>query len=390
MTAVSPAVELLEPRADVLHLAPAFGVYVHIPYCISRCPYCDFNTYVGIEDTAPEYVDALLREARSWAVRAGTREAGSIFVGGGTPSLLDPSLMRKLLDGLRATFLVNRDAEITIEANPETVDVERLRGFRGAGVNRISFGAQSFRPDVLATLGRAHTAERTEAAVREARAAGFDNLNLDLIYGTPGESFEDWRMSLERAIALGPEHLSAYALTIEEGTAFGAAVASGRMPAPDDDDMAAKYELALDLLAEAGYEHYEISNWAKPGRACRHNLVYWTQGEYAGLGAGAHGHLDAARVWNEKVPRTYIERAPYAQAGEERLAEAARHDEWLQLRLRLIAGLDVAHASVKLGRDLSPSIADLEQAGLVTRGGGVARLTRRGLLLQSEVALRLT
>ena len=390
MTAVSPAVELLEPRADVLHLAPAFGVYVHIPYCISRCPYCDFNTYVGIEDTAPEYVDALLREARSWAVRAGTREAGSIFVGGGTPSLLDPSLMRKLLDGLRATFLVNRDAEITIEANPETVDVERLRGFRGAGVNRISFGAQSFRPDVLATLGRAHTAERTEAAVREARAAGFDNLNLDLIYGTPGESFEDWRASLERAIALGPEHLSAYALTIEEGTAFGADVASGRMPAPDDDDMAAKYELALDLLAEAGYEHYEISNWAKPGRACRHNLVYWTQGEYAGLGAGAHGHLDAARVWNEKVPRTYIERAPYAQAGEERLAEAARHDEWLQLRLRLIAGLDVAHASVKLGRDLSPSIADLEQAGLVTRGGGVARLTRRGLLLQSEVALRLT
>ena len=244
---------------------------------------------------------------------------GSIFVGGGTPSLLDPTLMRKLLDGLRATFRVSGDAEITIEANPETVDVERLRGFRDAGVNRISFGAQSFRADVLATLGRAHTAERTEAAVREARAAGFDNLNLDLIYGTPGESLDDWRMSLEKAIALGPEHLSAYALTIEEGTAFGADVAAGRMPAPDDDDMAAKYELALDLLAAAGYEHYEISNWAKPGRACRHNLVYWTQGEYAGLGAGAHGHLDAARVWNEKLPRTYIERAPDAQAGEERL-----------------------------------------------------------------------
>jgi len=389
VTAVSPAVEL-EPRADVLHLAPAFGIYVHIPYCISRCPYCDFNTYVGIEDTAPEYVDALLREASSWAERAGAREAGSIFIGGGTPSLLDPTLMRKLLDGLRATFRVSGDAEITIEANPETVDVERLRGFRSAGVNRISFGAQSFRADVLATLGRAHTAERTEAAVREARAAGFDNLNLDLIYGTPGESVDDWRLSLEKGISLEPEHLSAYALTIEEGTAFGADIAAGRMPAPDDDDQAAKYELALDLLADAGYEHYEISNWAKPGRACRHNLVYWTQGEYAGLGAGAHGHLDAARVWNEKVPRTYIERAPDAQAGEERLERAARLDEWLQLRLRLVGGLGVEDAVRRLGRDLSPALKYLEGAGLVTCIDGRARLTRRGLLLQSEVALRMT
>jgi oxygen-independent coproporphyrinogen-3 oxidase len=390
VTPVSPAVERLEPRADVVHLAPAFGIYVHIPYCISRCPYCDFNTYVGIEDTAPEYVDALLREARSWAERAGAREAGAIFAGGGTPSLLDPTLMRKMLDGLRATFHVSGDAEITIEANPETVDIERLSGFRDAGVNRISFGAQSFRTEVLATLGRAHTAERTEAAVREARAAGFDNLNLDLIYGTPGESFDDWRLSLEKAIALDPEHLSAYALTIEEGTAFGADVAAGRMPSPDDDDMAAKYELALDMLADAGYEHYEISNWAKPGRACRHNLVYWTQGEYAGLGAGAHGHLDAARVWNEKAPRTYIERAPDARAGEERLTEAARGDEWLQLRLRLVAGLDVDEAARRVGRDLSPALEYLERAGLVTRADRLARLTRRGLLLQSEVALRIT
>ncbi|MEX2555891.1 MAG: radical SAM family heme chaperone HemW [Actinomycetota bacterium] len=390
MTAVSPVVDSLEPRADVVHLAPAFGIYVHIPYCISRCPYCDFNTYVGIEDTAPEYVDALLREAGAWAERAGAREAGSIFIGGGTPSLLDPTLMRKLLDGLRATFPVSSAAEITIEANPETVDVERLSGFRAAGVNRISFGAQSFRADVLATLGRAHTAERTEVAVREAREAGFDNLNLDLIYGTPGESFDDWRMSMEKAIALEPEHISAYALTIEEGTAFGADVASGRMPAPDDDDQAAKYELALGLLAAAGYEHYEISNWAKPGRACRHNLLYWNQGEYAGLGAGAHGHLDAARVWNEKAPRTYIERAPDARAGEERLAEAARHDEWLQLRLRLVAGLDIDEASRRTGRDLSPALEHLERAGLVALANGVAKLTRRGLLLQSEVALRMT
>ncbi|MGH2726197.1 MAG: radical SAM family heme chaperone HemW, partial [Actinomycetota bacterium] len=292
MTPLSRVAEpRIEPRAEVAHLAPAFGIYVHIPYCISRCPYCDFNTYVGIEDTAPAYVDALLREADAWSARASGRTAGSIFVGGGTPSLLDPPLMRALLDGLRRAFAVEPDAEVTIEANPETVDVSRLRAFRDAGVNRISFGAQSFRPHVLATLGRAHTAGRTVAAVREARAAGFDNLNLDLIYGTPGETLDDWRISLERAVALEPEHLSAYALTIEEGTAFGADVASGRMPGPDEDDQAEKYERALDLLSEAGYEHYEISNWARPGFACRHNLVYWTQGEYAGLGAGAHGHI---------------------------------------------------------------------------------------------------
>ena len=390
MTPLVATTMALEPRVDVAHLAPAFGIYVHIPYCISRCPYCDFNTYVGIEDTAPAYVEALLREATAWAARAGEREAGSIFVGGGTPSLLDPALMRDLLDGLRETFHVAPDAEITIEANPETVGVERLGGFRAAGVNRVSFGAQSFRPHVLATLGRAHTAERTEAAVAEARAAGFDNLNLDLIYGTPGETLDDWRHSVERAIALDPEHVSAYALTIEDGTQFGADVASGRMPSPDDDDMAAKYELALGLLADAGYEHYEISNWAKPGRACRHNLVYWTQGEYAGLGAGAHGHLDAVRAWNEKAPRTYIERAPDSRAGEERLGPYARDDEWLQLRLRLVAGLDVDEAERRMGRDLAAAVDALRAAGLLTGRADRIEPTRRGLLLQSEIALRLT
>jgi oxygen-independent coproporphyrinogen-3 oxidase len=382
--------ERLEPRADVAHLAPAFGIYVHIPYCISRCPYCDFNTYVGIEDTAPDYVDALLREADDWATRAAGRTAGSIFVGGGTPSLLEPPLMRKLLAGLRGTFAVGDEAEVTIEANPETVDVERLRAYRAAGVNRLSFGAQSFRAGVLATLGRAHSADRTDAAVREARAAGFDNLNLDLIYGTPGETLDDWRLSLERTIALEPEHVSAYALTIEPGTAFGSDVARGRMPAPDDDDQAAKYELALDLLADAGYEHYEISNWARPGRACRHNLVYWTQGEYAGLGAGAHGHLDAVRVWNEKAPRIYIERAPDAQAGRERLDDTARRAEWVQLRLRLVGGLDAREMEHRTGRKLGSVVEGLKRDGLVSVTAGKVVLTRRGVLLESEVALRLT
>ena len=371
------------PRADVVHLAPAFGVYVHIPYCIARCPYCDFNTYVGIEDTAPAYVDALLREAASWSERAAGREAGSIFLGGGTPSLLDPALMRRLLDGIVEHVDVTPGAEVTMEANPETVDEARLAAYLETGINRISFGAQSFRAHVLQTLGRAHSADRTKRAVAEARAAGFGNLNLDLIYGTPGESLEDWRATLDEAIALSPEHLSAYALTIEAGTAFGAAVDSGAMPAPDDDDQADKYELALDRLAEAGYEHYEISNWARPGLASRHNLVYWTQGDYAGLGAGAHSHSAGVRWWNDKLPRSYIERSPDARAGEERLDAATRRSERLQLRLRLVAGMPVDELG--LGADPAPIVG----AGLATIDGDRFILSRRGLLLQSEVALRL-
>ncbi|MGH2784065.1 MAG: radical SAM family heme chaperone HemW [Actinomycetota bacterium] len=385
MTPLTGTTERLEPRADVAQLAPAFGVYVHIPYCISRCPYCDFNTYVGIEDTAPDYVDALLREAAAHP----RREAGSIFVGGGTPSLLDPSLMRRLLGGLRSSFDVRPDAEVTIEANPETVDVDRLRAFRDAGVNRISFGAQSFAPHVLATLGRAHTAERTGQAVGEARKAGFDNLNLDLIYGTPGETLDDWRVSIERTIALEPEHVSAYALTIEVGTQFGADVASGRMPAPGDDDQAEKYELALDLLAAAGYEHYEISNWAKPSRACRHNLVYWTQGEYAGLGAGAHGHRDAVRSWNEKAPRTYIERAPDARAGEERLDERTRLEERVMLRMRLVGGLSFGEARALLGDGVNLVAGRLVRDGLLVPDQERLVPTQRGLLLLNEIVAAL-
>ena len=370
--------------------APGFAVYVHIPYCISRCPYCDFNTYVGIEDTAPDYVDALLTEARAWTERAAGRDTGSIFIGGGTPSLLDPALMDRLMRGLRETFDVPPGAEITMEANPETVDAERLTAFRAAGVNRISFGAQSFAGHVLQTLGRTHDAGRTKAAVAAARAAGFDNVNLDLIYGTPGESIDDWRRSLDEATALDPEHLSAYALTIEDGTAFGAAVASGAMPRPDDDDMAAKYELALDALAAAGSQHYEISNWARPGRACRHNLVYWTQGDYAGLGAGAHGHHAGTRTWNHKLPRTYMEHAADPVAGSERLSPAERADEWLVLRARLVAGLDLDEAQRHTGRDLRTTIDRLIAAGLLTQRDGRAIPTRRGLLLGSEIALALT
>ena len=380
----------ITPRAEVAHLAPSFGVYVHIPYCVSRCPYCDFNTYVGIEDTAPEYVDALLHEADVCSIRAAGRTAGSIFLGGGTPSLLDPLLVERLLGGIRGAFRVAPDAEVTMEANPETVDKERLARFRGAGVNRISFGAQSFAPHVLRTLGRAHTAERTKEAVADARAAGFENLNLDLIYGTPGETPGDWARSLDEAIALEPEHISAYSLTIEPGTAFGVAVSSGAMPAPDEDDQATKYEAALDVLG-AGFSHYEISNWARLGRASRHNLVYWTQGDYAGLGAGAHSHDDGERWWNIKLPRAYIARAPGVRDAGERLSPEARAGEWLQLRLRLVSGVPLAEmrAMTATPLDLDGELETLAALGLVSVADDRLVLTRRGLLLESEVARRL-
>jgi len=367
-------------------LAPAFGLYVHVPFCVSKCPYCDFNTYVGIDELAPAYFDAMLREAEAWASRGVFKNAGSVFVGGGTPSLVDEHLLAGFLRDLTTIFDVAPLAEITLEANPESTDSARLAVLREAGFNRISIGAQSFAPAVLAALGRAHGTAAIGGAVSAARAAGFDDLNLDLIYGTPGESDDDWRRTLHEAIALQPDHISCYALTIEPATAFGAAVASGRMPMPDDDAQADRYEMALDALDDAGYRHYELSNWGEPSR---HNLVYWTQGEYVGLGAGAHSHVDHVRSWNRKNPRAYVDTPADARDGEERLDPVARAEEWLALRLRLVEGISLGEAERRTGRPLRIEAAALQQAGLVNLDRDHLALTRRGLLLESEVAIRL-
>jgi putative oxygen-independent coproporphyrinogen III oxidase len=363
-------------------LAPAFGIYVHIPFCAARCPYCDFNTYTGMEDLAPAYVEALLTEARMWASYQGPfSKAGSIFFGGGTPTLIDPRLIERILNELRELYDIAPDAEITVESNPETSDVARLATLRSAGVNRVSFGAQSFAPHVLKLLGRIHSADKTREAVHAARAAGFDNFNLDLIYGTPGESVDDWRRSLDETLALEPTHVSAYALTIEPATAFGADVASGRMPAPDEDDQAAKYEIALDALEHLG--HYELSNWGDPSR---HNLLYWMQRPYVGLGAGAHSYAGGVRSWNLKNPRTYIERATNPREGEE-CPDAA--EEWLMLRLRLVEGIDLSETPQTACRTFHDRARALEGLGLASLRGDQLTLTRRGMLLESEVAVRL-
>jgi oxygen-independent coproporphyrinogen-3 oxidase len=326
-----------------------FGIYVHVPFCSALCPYCDFAVVIGRADVHERYCEALVTEASGYR---GTPEAGSLFVGGGTPTVLDPGLLRDTILRTREALPLADGAEVTVEANPESVTEAGMRALVAAGVNRISIGAQSFAPHVLRELGRTHSAEQAANAVASARAATIENVSLDLIYGDPGESMQDWTNSVARALELGPDHISAYALTVEERTPFGKAVARGTMQEPEQDDLAAKYEIAGGMLEAAGYRHYEISNWARPGFESRHNLLYWTQGDYIGLGIGAHSHRDGVRWWNTRALTRYLADPAGARDGEERLGDTDRAEEWLSLRMRLVEGVRLAEATTRLGRDL--------------------------------------
>jgi oxygen-independent coproporphyrinogen-3 oxidase len=368
-------------------------VYVHVPFCLARCHYCDFVTYTGMEGLRRPYAAALLEEA-ALAVAALGPEAPvvtSVFVGGGTPTLLPPGDLARLLDRLRELLAFAPGAEVTVEANPETVDAAVAAGLAGAGVTRVSMGAQSFDGRVLAALGRVHDVARVEAAVATLRAAGVPALNLDLIYGGPGEDDRSWSATLEAAVALGPEHLSAYALTIEPATRFGRLVAAGRMAEPAEDDLADRYDTACAALAGAGYAHYEVSNWARPTHASRHNLTYWRRGRYLGLGAGAHEFDGTTRRWNVAGVPAYLEavnghRRP--TEGQERLDPDQARFEALALRLRTVDGLGPDEARA-LGVDPAGEEADhLRTAGLLAPGPGLA-LTEKGMYLHGEVVARL-
>lgn len=363
-----------------------FGIYVHVPFCSALCPYCDFAVVVGRHERHEAYRDALIAEARA---QGNLPVATSLFVGGGTPTALEPALLGDLILGIRETLNVSPDAEVTIEANPESLSEEGMRSAVAAGVNRVSIGAQSFVPDVLRALGRTHSIEQASKAVTTSRAAGVENVSLDLIYGGPGETIGDWTNSLDRAIGERPDHISAYALTIEAATPFGKAVARGAMREPDQDDLAAKYELTCATLEAAGYHHYEISNWARPGFESRHNILYWTQGDYIGLGIGAHSHRAGHRWWNTRTLGRYLADPNQARDGEETLTAAERNEEWLSLRMRLIDGVDLAEASARLGRDVRAAAVEWERAGLLVVEGETLRLTTRGMLLENEVTLRL-
>jgi putative oxygen-independent coproporphyrinogen III oxidase len=362
------------------------GIYVHVPFCLTRCGYCDFNAYEGLDALRPPYLRTLLAEAELAAPGWDGTPFVSVFLGGGTPTTMAPADLRALLVHLRDRFDVADDAEVTVEANPDTVDEASLHAIREAGYHRVSMGAQSFDPVVLASLERIHQPASVRAAMTAARRAGYDNVNLDLIYGTQGETIDSWERTVHEAIALTPEHVSAYALTIEPATPLGRQVAAGTRAAPDPDLQADMFTGACELLRDAGYRHYEISNWAKPGFECRHNLGYWERRPYVGLGAGAHSYRDDVRWWNIRPPETYIQKVEAGElpiGGSESLDPSDAYLEEVFLKLRILEGVP---ASWFEADRYAPFVA----SGLLEDDFGQLVPTERGMLLLNELVLGLT
>ncbi|MEY3362407.1 MAG: hypothetical protein RL531_2126, partial [Actinomycetota bacterium] len=362
-------------------IAPGtYGVYVHVPFCAVRCDYCDFATWADRGHLVDAYVDAVVTDLERQG-RRGAPAASSVFLGGGTPSLLDGAQVARILDAIER----RSGAEVTVECNPDAVDAARLAAYRDAGVDRLSFGVQSMSAHVLRTLGRTHDPANVERAVVLARDAGFMRINLDLILGTPGETLDDWRRTLDAALALEPEHLSVYALTVEPGTPLGQRVASGRDPDVDGDAQADAYLLADDVLTAAGYSWYEISNWSRPDEECRHNLGYWLGGEWGAAGCAAHGFRAGRRWWNVRTPERYLERIAAdldPAAGDEVLAPPAAAEEAFGLALRTRAGARVDPVA-------GPTVDDLLAGGLVLRAGDRVVLTPQGRLVASDITARL-
>jgi len=361
--------------------AQTFGVYVHVPFCATRCGYCDFATWTDRAHLIDDYVEACLTDLERRKSRGEVPPASSVFFGGGTPSLLPAEHLVRILEAIPRVD----DAEVTVECNPDSVDLAKLRAYRAAGVNRLSFGVQSLRPHVLAALDRTHDPANVARAVEWTHAAGFDTFNLDLIYGTPGESPDDWEATLDGVLALDPPHVSAYALTVEPGTPLGRSVAAGQAAAPDDDDQAEKYARTDERLGAAGLAWYEISSWARPGHECRHNLVYWDGGDYLPIGAAAHGHRRGRRWWNVRTPERFVELVAAGSdpgGGEETLDDVQRREEQVTLGLRTRRGA-VPPAGA------ADAVDELVGAGFLEWEGRRVVLTRAGRPLASEVTVRL-
>jgi putative oxygen-independent coproporphyrinogen III oxidase len=371
--------------------ARGFGVYVHVPFCASRCGYCDFNTYTAGEGAHPDgYADQVLAELALAArvLDGAVARVDTVFVGGGTPTLLPPGELARILDGIDRAWGLAAGAEVTTEANPESVAPDSLAALRRAGYNRISLGMQSTAPHVLAVLDRRHTPGRAAQAAAEARAAGFAHVNLDLIYATPGETAADFAGSLDAALAAGVDHVSAYALIVEEGTRLAARMRRGDLPYPDDDVAADRYLAADYTLSGAGLRWYEVSNWAAGDAArCRHNLGYWTGGDWWGLGPGAHSHVGGVRWWNVKHPAAYAARLTEGTSpgqGREILTAAQRRDEEVMLRLRLAEGLPLSTLDGG-GREAARRALRDGLLDPTAHAAGRAVLTLRGRLLADAV-----
>ncbi len=395
---VSSAVSLSEIDADAPVLRDfgggPFGVYVHVPFCATRCGYCDFNTYtageLGSSASPQSWLAALRGELTEAADRfaglpSATPEVSTVFVGGGTPSLLGGDGLAEVLDAVRSAFALAPDAEVTTESNPESTSPEFFDRLRAAGYTRISLGMQSAARHVLAVLDRTHTPGRAVAAAREARAAGFEHVNLDLIYGTPGEREADLDASLDAVLDAGVDHVSAYSLIVEDGTALARKVRRGELPAPDDDVLAARYERIDTRLTAAGLTWYEVSNWAANDSArCRHNLGYWDGGDWLGAGPGAHSHLGGVRWWNVKHPARYAERVARGglpAAGWESLTDDERYLERVMLTVRLRTGLPLTD----LAPSATPAVDRIIADGLAIRSVDHLVLTDRGRLLADGI-----
>ncbi len=374
-----------------------FGVYLHVPFCSVRCGYCDFNTYTADElgegATRASYADTAIAEielaGRTLAEHGPLPPVETVFVGGGTPTQLPSGDLVRMLRAIDSTFGLTADAEVTTEANPDSVTADSLAELSAGGFTRISFGVQSAVPHVLATLDRTHDPARVPDAVRWAREAGFGQVSIDLIYGTPGETLEDWRASLGHALDLAPDHISAYALIVEAGTAFARRVGRGEIPPPDDDLMADKYVLADDVLSAAGYRWYELSNWARGDAArCRHNLLYWHSADWWGIGPGAHSHVGGVRWWNVKHPAAYADRLASGASpmhDHEIVDPTTSVLERVMLEARLREGLPLG--ILEGGRGAVPALTD---RGLVRVAGDHLVLTREGRLLADAVVRELT
>jgi oxygen-independent coproporphyrinogen III oxidase len=381
----------------------SFSIYFHIPFCLRRCPYCDFNSYALTSIPEREYVSALLSELDLRAAQDywKGRRVQSIYFGGGTPSLLSPLSIRRMLNGVAERFPIISDPEITLEANPGTVSADSLEGFRLAGVNRLSLGAQSFQPELLSKLGRIHSVEQTEAAIAAAKSVGFTNFGLDIMYSIPGETLDQLRFDLREAVRAAPTHISAYGLTIEKGTPFYLDYKRGKLDLPDEDSIVGMMDEVCRVLALAGYERYEISNFAQTGMEARHNQVYWNGGDYLGLGAGAHSFLASfegqfkkggLRWSNYVLPNKYISQAVAhgsAECWRETLGVQELMFEFFFLGLRKIAGVSCSEFERCFGSGVeqaySATLEVLYDQGLLKRDGDFIALTKKGLLVADSV-----
>jgi oxygen-independent coproporphyrinogen III oxidase len=376
----------------------SFSLYIHIPWCQSKCPYCDFNSHAAAVWPEEEYVRALIAEMdrRAGEPAWAGKSLRTIFFGGGTPSLFEPRSIGRVLEAAQRRFEFERDIEITLEANPGTVEANKLGGMRAAGINRISFGAQSFNPAILKFLGRIHSADETRQAARAASQAGFERLNLDLIFAVPGQIVADVRNDIAEVVALEPDHISAYNLTFEEGTAFFTEMKRGRITPLPNDDQAAMFAMVREELPRRGFPMYEISNYAPPGHEARHNLTYWRGESYLGIGAGAHSFAregaGGRRWWNERMPARYSAAAlagGVAEAGAETVDAEVAAGEFVFLNLRLSDGFALEAFEDRFGRSFEAIFgarsAMLFDAQLLLREDGRIRLSDRGLEVADSV-----